>query len=137
MKIFMTFNPHIENLSQNYLLNRFITTLKKYYRKQLGPRYYKHKNEQYNIGIFQEIGSTDYKQPHLHIIVDVPVAYIQRFYNFMKDGLTTIFPHLTSDCQMIKSGKYDEANVYRYCSKEGGTIIANSDLYQKITFVNW
>lgn len=132
----MTFNPHIENLSQNNLLNNFSTLLKKYYRKQLGARYYKHKDQQYRIGIFQEIGSTDYKQPHLHIIVDVPVAYIQRFYNFMKDGLTAIFPHLTSDCQLIKSGKYDEANVYRYCSKEAGAIITNSDLYERITPVN-
>ena len=110
MKIFLTFNPHIENLSQNNLLNNFTTILKKYYRKTLGSRYYKHKDKQYQIGIFQEIGSTDYKQPHLHIIVDVPTNMMMKFYNFLKNSLTTIYPHLTSDFQLIGSRKNDEAS---------------------------
>ena len=37
----------------------------------------------YRIGIFQEIGSTDYKQPHLHIIVDVPTNMMMKFYKSM------------------------------------------------------
>ena len=137
MKIFLTFNPHIENLSQNNLLNNFTTILKKYYRKTLGSRYYKHKDKQYQIGIFQEIGSTDYKQPHLHIIVDVPTNMMMKFYNFLKNSLTTIYPHLTSDFQLIGSRKNDEANVYAYCLKEGGSIITNSDLYIRIPNFNW
>lgn len=84
MKLFMTFNPHIENLSQNNLLNNFKVILKKYYRKKLGSRYYKHKDKQYQIGIFQEVGSKDFKQPYLHIIVDVPLTAMQKFYNFLK-----------------------------------------------------
>ena len=136
MKIFLTYNPHIENLSQTTLLNNFTMILKKYYRKYLGSRYYKHKDKQYQIGIFQEIGSTDYKQPHLHIIADVPINVMMRFYNFLKDGLTSIYPHLSSNFQMIGSRKYDEANVYEYCLKEGGAIITNSDLYEKITNLN-
>ena len=137
MKIFLTFNPHIENLSQNNLLNNFITIVKKYYRKQLGSRYYKHKDKQYQIGIFQEIGSSDYKQPHLHIIVDVPTSMMMKFYNFLKNSLTSIYPHLTSDFQLIGSRKYDEVNVYNYCLKEGGSIITNNDLYEKIPNFNW
>ena len=136
MKIFLTFNPHIENLSQNNLLNNFTTILKKYYRKTLGSRYYKHKDKQYQIGIFQEIGSTDYKQPHLHIIVDVPTSMMMKFYNFLKNSLTSIYPHLTSDFQLIGSRKYDEVNVYNYCLKEGGSIITNNDLYEKIPNFN-
>ena len=77
MKLFMTFNPHIENLSQSTLLNNFKMILKKYYRKELGSRYYKHKDKQYQIGIFQEIGSKNFKQPHLHIIVDVPITVMK------------------------------------------------------------
>ena len=137
MKIFLTYNPHIENLSQTTLLNHFKEILKKYYRKYLGSRYYKHKDKQYLIGIFQEIGSTDYKQPHLHIIVDVPTDKMMKFYLFLKNGLTSIYPHLTSNFQMIGSRKYDEVNVYNYCLKEGGQIITNTDLYQKITNINW
>lgn len=133
MKIFLTFNPHIENLSQENLLNNFKTILKKYYRKELGSRYYKHKEKQYPIGIFQEIGSKDFKQSHLHIIVDIPVTFIQKFHNFLKNNLTNIYPHLTSDLQIIRNGKYDEQNVYRYCLKESGEIITNSDLYERIT----
>lgn len=136
MKIFLTFNPHIENLSQNNLLNNFITILKKYYRKQLGSRYYKHKDKQYQIGIFQEIGSSDYKQPHLHIIVDVPTSMMMKFYNFLKNSLTSIYPHLTSDFQLIGSRKCDEVNVYNYCLKEDGSIITNNDLYDKIPNFN-
>ena len=136
MKIFLTFNPHIENLSQNNLLNNFTTILKKYYRKTLGSRYYKHKDKQYRIGIFQEIGSTDYKQPHLHIIVDVPTNMMMKFYNFLKNSLTTIYPHLTSDFQLIGSRKNDEVNVYAYCLKEGSSIITNNDLYIRIPNFN-
>ena len=137
MKLFMTFNPHIENLSQNNLLNNFKTILKKYYRKELGSRYYKHKDKQYQIGIFQEIGSKNFKQPHLHIIVDVPLTAMKKFYNFLKTYLTAIYPHLTSDLQFIRSGKYDEQNVYNYCLKEGSSIITNNDLYERITDFNW
>ena len=137
MKIFLTYNPHIENLSQSNLLNNFKEILKKYYRKQLGSRYYKHKDKQYQIGIFQEIGSSDYKQPHLHIIVDVPTSMMMKFYNFLKNSLTSIYPHLTSDFQLIGPRKCDEVNVYNYCLKEGGSIITNNDLYEKIPNFNW
>ena len=137
MKLFMTFNPHIENLSQNNLLNNFKMILKKYYRKEFGSRYYKHKDKQYQIGIFQEIGSKNFKQPHLHIIVDVPITVMKIFYNFLKSNLTNIYPHLTADLQFIRSGKYDEQNVYNYCLKEGGSIITNNDLYERITNFNW
>lgn len=65
MKIFMTFNPHIENLSQRNLMKNFRKSLQKYYRKTLGSRYFKHKDRQYQIGVFQEVGSRDFKQPHL------------------------------------------------------------------------
>ena len=41
----MTFNPHIENLSQRNLMINFRKSLQKYYRKTLGSRYYKHKDK--------------------------------------------------------------------------------------------
>lgn len=136
MKIFQTFNPHCENLSQTNLLKHFRKILQKYYRKELGSRYYKHKDKQFQIGIFQEIGSKDFKQPHLHTIVELPLAKVKYFHNFIKNGLTTIYPSLTDDCQVIGTGKYDEQNVYAYCQKEGLPIITNTDLYERITLVN-
>lgn len=64
MNVFITLNPHIENLSRNKLIKDFRFILQKYYRKVLGPRYYKHKDKQYKIGIFQEDGFSDFIQPH-------------------------------------------------------------------------
>ena len=105
MKIFMTFNPHIQNLSQKNLLDDFKDVLKRYYRKHLGQRYFKHKEEQYYIAIFEEIGKKFYKtynaetcliiyheiknaefkkEPHLHIIADVPLAVLKDFFYFLK-----------------------------------------------------
>lgn len=136
MNTFITFNPHIENLSQKALYDNFRKILQKYYRKTLGQRYFKHKDKQFQILIVQEIGSKDFKQPHLHIIVDLPLAKMREFYHFLKNGLTTIYPHLTSDCQLIGSGKYDEQNVYTYCLKEGGDIFTKSDLFKKIPSCN-
>ncbi len=131
MKTFMTFNPHIENLSQTTLLHNFSTIIKKFYRQTLGPRYYKHKNQQFPIGIFQEIGSKDFKQPHLHIILDIPLVRMKEFYNFLRDNLKAIYPSLTSDCQIIGDRKHDLQNVFSYCLKEGGAIVTNSDLCQR------
>lgn len=84
MKIFMTFNPHIENLSQRNLMINFRKSLQKYYRKTLGSRYYKHKDKQYQIGVFQEVGSRDFKQPHLHIIIDLPLNKVKELHHFFK-----------------------------------------------------
>lgn len=136
MKIFQTFNPHYENLSQKDLLNNFRKILQKYYRKTLGSRYYKHKDKQFQIGIFQELGSKAFKQPHLHTIVDMPLQKVKQFHNFITDALKTIYPSLSDDCQVIGIDKYDEQNVYAYCQKEGLPIITNTDLYERITPVN-
>lgn len=136
MKIFMTFNPHIENLSQRNLMINFRKSLQKYYRKTLGSRYFKHKDRQYQIGVFQEVGSRDFKQPHLHIIIDLPLNKVKELHHFLSNELKNIYPSLTTDCQIIKSGKYDEQNVYFYCLKEGQSITTNSDLYLPITDFN-
>ena len=137
MKIFMTFKPHIENLSQRNLMINFRKSLQKYYRKTLGSRYYKHKDKQYQIGVFQEVGSRDFKQPHLHIIIDLPLNKVKELHHFLSNELKNIYSSLTTDCQIIKSGKYDEQNVYFYCLKEGQSITTNSDLYLPITDFNW
>ncbi len=136
MKIFQTFNPHCENLSQKGLLTNFRKILQKYYRKELGSRYFKHKDKQFQIGIFQEIGTKTFKQPHLHTIVDIPMGKINQFHKFLKDELKAIYPSLTDNCQIVGTGKYDEQNVYAYCQKEGLPIITNKDLYERITPVN-
>lgn len=150
MKLFITFNPHIENLSQKRLLNDFRYALQKYYRKELGRRYFKYIDNQYDIAIFEEIGKKFFekldsathliqyiekdvefkKEPHLHIIADVPQNKATDFFNTLKDTLKSIYSSLTSDYQLIGNDT-DERNTWNYCSKEGGKIFSKSDLCEK------
>lgn len=146
----MTFNPHIENYSMKKLLNDFRYALQKYYRKELGRRYYKHINNQYTIAIFEENGKKffekmdeathlikyiekdiEYKrEPHLHIIADIPTHTEKDFFNSLKDTLKIIYPSLTTDYQLI-GNDVDEKNVWNYCSKEDGKILSKNDLCEK------
>ena len=147
MKIFMTFNPHIENLSMTRLLNDFRFALQNYYRDKLGRRYFKHPENQHDIGIFEEIGkkffekldektgliqyiekdSINKKEPHLHIIADVPTDEAKTFFKALENLMKSIYSSLTTDYQVIESKK-DEVNTFNYCSKEGGNIITKKDL---------
>ena len=61
MKIFMTFNPHIENLSQRNLMINFRKSLQKYYRKTLGSRYFKHKDV-VNMTAFVDLSIKTFKR---------------------------------------------------------------------------
>ena len=154
MNTFLTLNPHIVNLSKTRLRNDFKFYLQKYYRSELGQRYDKHKDKQYPIAIFEETGKQffsyidkhhitqyitvpdiDKNEPHLHIIADVPVSKMKKFVRFIRQIMRKTYSSLTSDFQIIRS-KQDEANVYTYCLKEGGEIITNSDLYERITNIN-
>ena len=150
MKIFMTFNPHLENHSQRKLLENFRYALQKYYRKELGRRYYKHIDNQYDIAIFEEIGkkffekldsathliqyiekNIEYKrEPHLHIIADVPIHTEKNFFNSLKDSMESIYSSLTSDFQLIGSDT-DKRNTWNYCVKEGGKIFCKSLQHQQ------
>lgn len=150
MKIFLTFNPHLKNYSKIKLLENFKYALKKYYRKELGRRYYKHIDNQYTIAIFTEISKKFFerfnfithlieyfekeiefkREPHLHIIADVPIHTEKDFFSSLKTSMKSIYPSLTSDFQLIENDA-DEINVWNYCSKEGGTIITKSDLIAK------
>lgn len=136
MNVFITLNPHIENLSRKKLIKDFRFILLKYYRKTLGPRYYKHKGKQYKIGIFQEDGFSDFIQPHLHIIIDISLKCINEFYVFIKENLSRLYPSLTSDLQVIKNTKKDLEKVYSYCLKENNPILTQNDLYERITQFN-
>ncbi len=136
MNVFITLNPHIENLSRKRLIKDFRFILQKYYRKTLGPRYYKHKDKQFNIGVFQEDGCRDFIQPHLHIIIDGPLKYVNLFYAFIKENLSRLYPSLSSKLQIINNTKNDLINVYSYCLKEDNPIITNEVLYERITDFN-
>lgn len=57
MKLFYTIQPHKNCCSRLKLLKDFQTTLKKYYKKTLGPRYYKHKDEQHPMYIYLSSGN--------------------------------------------------------------------------------
>lgn len=146
----MTFNPHIENYSMNKLLNDFRYALQKYYRKELGRRYFKYVDNQYDIAIFEEIGKKFFeklgeathlmkyiekdaeykKEPHLHIIADVPLNKATEFFNTLKNTLESMYLSLTTDFNLIAT-KVDEQNVWNYCNKEGGNISTKKDLCEK------
>lgn len=150
MKIFLTFNPHIENLSQKRLFNDFRYALQKYYREDIGRRYYNYIDNQYDIAVFEEIGKKFYevydsktqlikyidkkepfkKEPHLHIITDVPANNIERYCEVLRTTLESNYPSLATRAQLILTKK-DEINAYNYCSKEGGKIYSKRDLTEK------
>lgn len=146
----MTFNPHLENYSKSKLLENFKYAIQKYYRKELGRRYYKHINNQYDVAIFEENGKKFYermneathlkeyiemnvdfkKEPHLHIIADVPLNKATEFFNTLKNTLESMYLSLTTDFDLIAT-KVDERNVWNYCTKEGENIFDKKDLCEK------
>lgn len=131
MKAFITLNPHIENLSKKNLIKTFRYILQKYYRGKLGARYSKHKDKQYQICVFPESGSTDFKQPHLHIIVQIPCNELEEFYFFVASNMNGYYPSLTTNCQVINNTEKDFANVLGYCLKEEGEFLVNDDLFER------
>lgn len=126
MKIFYTINPHINNLSMNRLLSDFRYTLQKYYRKQLGQRYYKKKSRQFKIGIFPEVGNREMKQPHLHMLIDIPMNAVNYFRYFVSTNLKATYPSLTDNLQEVKD---KPVQLWSYCLKEDSNILTNEDLY--------
>lgn len=153
MNIFMTFNPHLENYSKRKLLENFKYALQKYYRKKLGRRYFKHIDNQYEIAIFEEIGKKFFekmdetthlikyieidiefkREPHLHILADVPLYEATEFFNFLKNTLKNIYSSLTADFELI-GNNIDERNIWNYCCKENGEIFRNHDLMKKKSY---
>lgn len=145
--VFITLNPHIINLSQDKLREDFSYILKKYYRKLLGQRHYKHKDKQYPLNFVIEKGkkfvsyiddnhikryivekNIDINAPHLHIMMNVPLAEIKNFVRYIRKVMRIKYNKLTTDFQFIKTNR-DEANVYTYCLKEDVMICSNNDLY--------
>lgn len=52
MLITFTFQPNKTNCSKRKLIEDFAYTLKRFYRKTFGSRYYKHKDKQFKFTIF-------------------------------------------------------------------------------------
>lgn len=130
MQIFYTINPHINNLSMQRLTDDFFYILKKYYRKTLGQRYYKHTNKQFLIGIFQEVGQREIKEPHLHMIIEIPMKSVNSFRHFLLNNLKQIYPYLTDKLIAVEG---NPTKLWNYCLKENLEIITNKD-YIKRTY---
>lgn len=99
MKLFYTIQPHKNCCSRLKLLKDFQTTLKKYYKKTLGPRYYKHKDEQHPMYIYLSSGNKgDIKCPHLHIIIEkFDEKDVGRFHFHTYRTMKKIYPSITID----------------------------------------
>lgn len=130
MQIFYTINPHINNLSMNRLQNDFRYILQKYYRKTLGPRYYKKKEQQFKIAIFPEVGDREVKEPHLHMIIEMPMKAVNQFRNFIREGVKKIYPSLTDKLEDVNG---EAIELWKYCLKEDLGILTKGDLFEKKT----
>ena len=127
--IFFTINPHIKNLSKNKLIIQFNNALKRYYRKELGQRYYKHKDKQYQLSLYPQFGKREIKETHLHLIIKAPSNKFMSFCEFIINEMKALYKGLTFDIQSIKQTPLDYIKVWTYCLREDNEIITNQDLY--------
>lgn len=128
IQIYYTLNPHINNLSMNKLKSDFRYCLQKYYRKFLGQRYYKHKDKQYKIAIFPEVGKREIKEPHLHMLVELPLNEMKGFHKFITENMKKIYTSLTDNLQ-VEYGT--PVKLWEYNLKEDFEIITKTDLFEK------
>lgn len=126
-KIFLTINPHQKHTSKTTLIDNFNFALKRYYRKMLGQRFYKHKDKQFTIGLFPEYGT---QHPHIHSIIEIAEEKIDYFCNFIVEQMKKTYPSLTFDTQIVKDTEEDLIKVIKYCIKEGNEFLTNQDLYE-------
>ena len=136
MKLFYTIQPHKNCCSRLKLLKDFQTTLKKYYKKTLGPRYYKHKDEQHPMYIYLSSGNKgDIKCPHLHIIIEkFDEKDVGRFHFHTYRTMKKIYPSITIDVQDLPT-EQDEINVHLYSEKQSENLFTHKDLWKTITSV--
>ena len=130
MFITMTFQPNKTNCSKRKLIDDFNYTLKRFYRKIFGSRYYKHKDKQFKFTIFYSIGKRNQKHPHLHIIADVEEKYIASLHFFLYRNMKKIYPSLTVDLQNLPTTK-DFEYICKYYAEQAETILNENDLYEK------
>lgn len=135
MLITFTFQPNKTNCSKRRLIEDFAYTLKKFYRKTFGSRYYKHKDKQFKFTIFYSIGKRNQKHPHLHIIADVEEKYIASLHFFLYRNMKKIYPSLTVDLQNLPTAK-DFEYICKYYAEQAETILNENDLYERITKFN-
>ena len=135
MLITFTFQPNKTNCSKRKLIEDFAYTLKRFYRKTFGSRYFKHKDKQFKFTIFYSIGKRNQKHPHLHIIADVEEKYITLLHFFLYRNMKKLYPSLTVDLQDLPTSKDFEQNC-RYYVKQAETILNENDLYERITDFN-
>lgn len=105
MNYFITFQPNKYNASDKELILNFKKGLQRYYKKLLGNRYHKHKDQQYKMDIDISHGRNDQTltHPHLHINADIPTNHINGFMRFMATWLKSSYPKLSSDCQYLQT----------------------------------
>ncbi len=127
--MFYTINPHYKDYYMEKLLDKFQFTLQKYYRKTLGPRYNLKKSEQFQLYIFPEETTNIIKEPHLHIVIDIPKDKRAFFFAFMNKNLKETYRSLTYNIQQPKNTKTDYNKLISYCSKEDKVILGKEDLW--------
>ena len=105
MKYLITFQPNKYNASDRELIINFKRGLQRYYKKLLGNRYHRHKDQQYKMDIDISHGDNTSEQthPHLHINADIPTIHINGFMRYMTKWLKTYYPKLSPDCRYLQT----------------------------------
>ncbi|MDD4556942.1 MAG: hypothetical protein PHE89_06440 [Alphaproteobacteria bacterium] len=136
-KLLYTIQPNKYCCSRLKLIKDFQSVLKKYYRKTLGPRYYKHKDKQYPMFIYLSNGDDGkITHPHFHIIInDIDVEKTGEFHFHMYREMKKLYPSLTSDMQDLPTVE-DEVNAHKYSADQSQSLFIHKDLYGMITSIN-
>ena len=117
--VYITFNPHQCNCSSMWLLFNFKQALGRFYQNVLKhKRFYKHKDQQYPLIVFLENGKNrdiGENNPHLHVLVQLPIDKKKAFVDAIYDMLIKIFIIFYCNslpCKTLKGSDRNRLNLF-------------------------
>ena len=139
--VFYTINPHEINPNLYSLIDKIDIAKKRYYRKKLGARYYKKKDEQFQFGIFTEYGKVAEieKHTHFHFLIFINENKVKECMDFCKFITDYIRPHyflVTDKIELVKNTVKDINKVWSYVNKENNPILTDKDFFKKLEYMS-
>ena len=147
--LYLTLNPHHYNCSPSILLFNFREALIHYYSRE-DRNFNNNKDKQYPLILFLENGRNrdlDEKNPHPHILIQIPEDKQESFVDFVYDYLYQYYPSLTEYDTTIDmtTQTTDMLNIWMYNDKEqrefdinplmtANKIFTTSDFQKSIKF---
>ena len=132
----LVINPKIDKLDENELLELLRNFKIKFYRKYLGKKFNKKKDEQIEFFTTVEYGQlykqTKIKNAHLHLILKTKNQdMLNQFHEFIYKNMQEHFEkEIDYLYKPIDTPEY-RINVYNYILKEGRESYTHSDFYYK------